>query len=303
MTDHAHQLALVLTGDVQWRFFNSPEQPSISGNFAMAPGATRDDSLEMMREMQRATEAVGAAYEAEYGLDPVTFVMTEIGGNTGRGLSGTESKDPDQLGAISIELVEVDARPYSSSAFVAKLQEEVQHHPLAETVSFRGWRSGPGGDALDVQFSGADAPTLKAASEDLKTALAEAMPEGPWHFPEDQVSDVSQRLLATEITREQIYRQLHAELPYASAVDSEQYKERPDGSVEIHQQILVARDSQKAIMLGKQGTRIKAIGEASRKELSKLLGVPVHLYLHVKVKENWDDSRELFENIGLDWVD
>ena len=138
---------------------------------------------------------------------------------------------------------------------------------------------------------------------ELKTALADAMPESPWHFPEDQVSDVSQRLLATEITREQIYRQLHAELPYASAVDSEQYLERPDGSLEIHQQILVARDSQKAIMLGKKGARIKAIGEASRAELSKLLGVPVHLYLHVKVKANWDDSREQFENIGLDWVD
>ncbi|ETX14841.1 acriflavine resistance protein B [Roseivivax halodurans JCM 10272] len=168
----AGQAALMIRGDVQWRFFNSPEQPSISGNFAMAPGATRQDSMEMMREMQRATEAVGAAYEEEFGLNPVIFVMTEIGGNSGRGLSGTESKDPDQLGAISIELVEVDARPYSSFAFVERVQAEVQQHPLAETVSFRGWRSGPEGDALDVQFSGADAGTLKAASEDLKTALA-----------------------------------------------------------------------------------------------------------------------------------
>ncbi|ETW13874.1 AcrB/AcrD/AcrF family transporter [Roseivivax marinus] len=168
----AAQAALLIRGDVPWRFFNAPEQPSISGNFAMAPGATRDDSLEMMREMQRATEAVGARYEEQYGLNPVSFVMTEIGGNTGRGLSGTESKDPDQLGAISIELIEADLRPYSSFAFVAELQDEVQDLPLAETISFRGWRSGPGGDALDIQFSGADAETLKAASEDLKTALA-----------------------------------------------------------------------------------------------------------------------------------
>ncbi|SFD91036.1 efflux RND transporter permease subunit [Roseivivax sediminis] len=168
----ASQAALMIRGDVPWRFFNAPEQPSISGNFAMAPGATREDSLAMMREMQRATAAVGAAYEAEHGRNPVAFVMTEIGGNTGRGLSGTESKDPDLLGAISIELIEPDFRPYSSFAFVADLQEEVQNHPLAETVSFRGWRSGPGGDALDVQFSGAEAGILKAASEDLKEALA-----------------------------------------------------------------------------------------------------------------------------------
>ncbi|SLN47495.1 Antibiotic efflux pump membrane transporter ArpB [Roseivivax jejudonensis] len=168
----AAQAALLIRGDVPWRFFNAPEQPSISGNFAMAPGASREDSIAMMREMQRATAAVGARYAEEHGADPVAFVMTEIGGTTGRGLSGTESKDPDLLGAITIELIPRDDRPYSSFAFLADLQDEVEEHPLAETVSFRGWRSGPQGDALDVQFSGADAATLKAASEDLKSALA-----------------------------------------------------------------------------------------------------------------------------------
>ncbi|OYW45100.1 MAG: GTPase Era [Sphingomonadales bacterium 32-68-7] len=136
----------------------------------------------------------------------------------------------------------------------------------------------------------------------LKTHLAGLMPEGPWHYPEDQVSDASERLLATEVTREQLYRQLHEELPYDSAVRPEQYKTRPDGSVEIHQQIVIGRDSQKPIVLGKRGARIKAIGEAARKELSEILGVPVHLYLHVKVEENWAESREIFEEIGLDWV-
>jgi multidrug efflux pump subunit AcrB len=167
----ASQVALFIQGDVQWRFFNAPERGSVTGNFAMAEGATRADTLAMMREMQRATEALGAEYAAEHGLNPIDYVIAEIGGNAGRGLSGTDSKDNDLLGGISIELIDADLRPYSSFAFVAALQDAVVHHPLAETVSFRGWRSGPGGDALDVEFFGADTDTLKAASEDLKRAL------------------------------------------------------------------------------------------------------------------------------------
>ena len=137
---------------------------------------------------------------------------------------------------------------------------------------------------------------------ELKTHLAALMPKGPWHYPEDQVSDASERLLATEITREQLYRQLHDELPYDSAVRPESYTHRKDGSIEIHQQIVIARDSQKSIVLGKGGAKIKAIGEASRKELAELLGVKVHLFLHVRVEEDWADSKEIYEEIGLDWV-
>ncbi|WFL77290.1 GTPase Era [Altererythrobacter arenosus] len=137
---------------------------------------------------------------------------------------------------------------------------------------------------------------------EMKDALAKLMPEGVWHYPEDQVSDASERLLAAEITREQLYQQLHEELPYDSAVRPELYKHRPDGSLEIHQQIVVGRDSQKPIVLGKGGQRIKAIGEAARAELSEILGVTVHLYLHVKVSENWAEDKEVFEEMGLDWV-
>ncbi len=137
---------------------------------------------------------------------------------------------------------------------------------------------------------------------ELKRHLAGLMLQGPWHYPEDQVSDASERLLAAEITREQLYRQLHEELPYDSAVRPESYQTRPDGSIEIHQQIVIGRDSQKPIVLGKRGARIKAIGEAARKELAELLGVKVHLFLHVKVEENWAENRELYEAIGLDWV-
>ncbi|WGW04817.1 efflux RND transporter permease subunit [Tropicibacter oceani] len=168
----ASQAALFIRGDVQWRFFNSPEQPSVTGNFAMAPGATRSDTLEQMRLLQRATEDLGREYEERYGTNPLDYVMAEIGGNAGRGLSGAETKDADQLGGISIELIEADLRPYSSFAFVGELQDKVTRHPLVETISFRGWRSGPGGDALDVQFYGASAAVLKSASEDLKAAVS-----------------------------------------------------------------------------------------------------------------------------------
>ncbi|MGB7655890.1 MAG: GTPase Era [Novosphingobium sp.] len=137
---------------------------------------------------------------------------------------------------------------------------------------------------------------------ELKTRLAALMPESAWHYPEDQVSDASERLLACEITREQLYRQLHDELPYDSTVRPESYTARKDGSVEIHQQIVIARDSQKGIVLGKGGSKLKSIGEAARKELAGLLGVPVHLFLHVKVDEKWGDDKEIYEELGLEWV-
>jgi GTP-binding protein Era len=138
---------------------------------------------------------------------------------------------------------------------------------------------------------------------ELKQALSYAMPEGPWHFPEDQVSDATERAMAAEVTREQLYLQLHAELPYASAVETEAFTEREDGSVEIRQQILVERPTQRAIVLGKGGSRIKEIGARARAQLNELLDRPVHLYLHVKVKPGWDEDREVYRDIGLDWVD
>ena len=169
----ASQVTLFIKGDVTWRFFSSPEQGSISGNFAMAAGAERADTIAMMQEMQRATEALGKTYEERYGTNPIDFVMAEIGGNAGRGIAGSESKDTDQLGAISIELIDADLRPYSSSAFVSELQETVVKHPLAETISFRSWGSGPAGDALDIQISGASSDQLKAAAEELKVVLSQ----------------------------------------------------------------------------------------------------------------------------------
>ena len=169
----ASQIATFVRGDVQWRFFNAPEQGQVTGNFAMLPTATRADTIEMMREMQRATEALGAKYEEEYGTNPLSYVVAEVGGNAGRAIAGSDRKDPDQLGSISITLIDADSRPYTSFAFVAELQESVRQHPLAETVSFRSWGRGPGGDSLSIQMFGADAETLKAAAEALKGELAQ----------------------------------------------------------------------------------------------------------------------------------
>lgn len=167
------QITLFIQGDVTWRFFNSPEQGSVSGNFAMLPGATREDTMEVMRAIQATTEELGAQYEAEHGRNPLLYVLAEVGGGTGRALAIADTKTPDQLGSIAIELIDADLRPYSSRDFVAALQEAAGSHPMLETFSFRSWGSGPGGDALDVQITGAEAAVLKAAAEALKTRMAQ----------------------------------------------------------------------------------------------------------------------------------
>ncbi len=138
---------------------------------------------------------------------------------------------------------------------------------------------------------------------ELKTALGAALPAGDWAYPADQLVDATTRLLAAEITREQLYLKLHAELPYASAVETEKWDDRRDGSTVIHQQILVERDSQKAIVLGAKGAMIRAIGEAARGHIAELTGRRIHLFLHVKVKADWADDRAVFRDIGLDWTD
>jgi len=138
---------------------------------------------------------------------------------------------------------------------------------------------------------------------DLKQALADVMPSGPWLYPDDDVSDATDRMIAAELTREQLVNQLHQELPYDTAIETETWEDRPDGSTAIRQQILVARDSQKAIVIGKGGRRLKAIGAAAREQIGEHLGRPVHLFLHVKVNPRWDEDRGLYKEIGLDWAD
>ena len=137
--------------------------------------------------------------------------------------------------------------------------------------------------------------------DDLKSSLAAAVPEGPWLYPEDQLSDMPERLLAAELTREHLFDRLHAELPYSITVETEDWQDFDDGSVRIEETIYVLRDSQKGIVLGKGGQMIKAIGTAARQELEEILDCRVHIRLFVKVRENWIDDPDRYSDWGLDF--
>ncbi len=136
---------------------------------------------------------------------------------------------------------------------------------------------------------------------DVLDFLAGALSPGPWYYPEDQISDLPMRQLAAEITREKLYLRLHQELPYSSTIETEKWEEKPDGSVRIEQVIFVERDSQKKIVLGEKGQTIKAIGQAARKEIAEILEQKVHLFLFVKVRENWGDDPERYREMGLEF--
>jgi GTP-binding protein Era len=131
--------------------------------------------------------------------------------------------------------------------------------------------------------------------------LANTLPAGPWYYPEDQISDLPMRQLAAEITREKLYLRLHQELPYSSHIETEKWEEKPDGSVRIEQVIYVERDSQKKIVLGAKGETIRSIGQAARKDIGEILEQKVHLFLFVKVRENWGDDPERYREMGLEF--
>ncbi|MGO4705418.1 GTPase Era [Microvirga sp. 2MCAF38] len=185
-----------------------------------------------------------------------------------------EVKRPKILILNKIDLIERS----TLLALAAKLNEMV---PFAHTFMISALK----GDGLEA----------------LKRELARMMPEGPWLYPEDQISDAPLRMLAAEITREKIYERLHEELPYESTVETDQWQQRPDGSVRIEQTIFVERDSQRMIVLGKGGQTIKAIGQAARKEIAEIAETQVHLFLFVKVRENWSDDPERYREMGLEF--
>jgi len=234
--------------------------------------------FEARRRLDRAM--VAAAWEGTTDADLIALVVDAKTGATARVRALAET---------------LKARPEAKVVILNKVDLVRKEKLLELAVAFQ--------EMLDPRAIFMVSATSGDGIADLKKALADAMPAGPWHFPEDQVSDATDRMIAAEVTREQLYLQLHAELPYASAIETEKYEERRDGSVAIHQQILVARDSQKAIILGKGGARLKEIGSRARAELSALLGRKVHLFLHVKVKPDWEEDRSLYREIGLDWVD
>ncbi|MCW5750137.1 MAG: GTPase Era [Alphaproteobacteria bacterium] len=136
---------------------------------------------------------------------------------------------------------------------------------------------------------------------EMRRRIAAGLPEGPWLYPPDQLADMPERMLAAEITREKLFHRLHDELPYASTVETEGWREQDDGSVRIEQVIYVAKESQKPIVLGRGGRTVKAIGQDSRRELETILGRRVHLFLFVKVRERWLDDPERYREMGLDF--
>ena len=230
------------------------------------------------RRLDRAM--VAAAWEGAVGADRVLLTIdaaAKVGARVEAALEGFEKRPEPKI--IVLNKVDI-AKKDDLLVLAARLSERFQPEAIFMLSATQG-------DGV----------------ADLKKHLADAMPEGPWHYPEDQLSDATDRMVAAEMTREQLYLQLHAELPYASAIETEKWEDRKDGSTVIHQQILVERDSQKAIVVGKGGSRLKAIGQAARQEIAEHLGRRVHLFLHVKVNPRWDEDRGLYEDIGLDWAD
>ena len=228
------------------------------------------------RRLDRAM--VRAAWEGAEDADRVVLVIdaaAKLGGKVEQMIEGVEARsEPRILVLNKVDIAKKDALLVLAATLSERLKPEAVFMISAST-----------GDGVP----------------ELKAHLAAAMPESPWHFPEDQLTDVTDRMVAAELTREQLYHQLHAELPYASAVATEKWEDRKDGSTVIHQQIFVERDSQKAIVVGKGGSRLKQIGAAAREAIGEHLGRKVHLFLHVKVNPKWGEDRGLYEDIGLDW--
>jgi GTP-binding protein Era len=230
------------------------------------------------RRLDRAM--VKAAWEGAEDADRVVLVIdaaAKLGGKVEQMIEGVEARSEPRI--LVLNKVDI-AKKEDLLVLAARLSERLK----PEAVFMVSASTGDG------------VPQLKAR-------LAGAMPESPWHFPEDQLTNVTDRMVAAELTREQLYHQLHAELPYASAVATEKWEDRKDGSTVIHQQIYVERDSQKAIVVGKGGSRLKQIGAAAREAISEHLGRKVHLFLHVKVNPRWGEDRGLYEDIGLDWAE
>jgi GTP-binding protein Era len=210
-------------------------------------------------------DIVGAMIDARRGLDAETGALMER-------LAGLER--PKILILNKIDLVE-------KPTLLALVKEATEQVAFAATFMV----SALSGDGI----------------ADLKQWLAGHVPVGPWHYPEDQITDAPLRQLAAEITREKLYLRLHQELPYQSTVETNSWKELKDGSVRIEQTIYVERMSQRKIVLGKGGQTIKAIGAEARREIAEITEQPVHLFLFVKVREGWAEDPERYREIGLEF--
>lgn len=229
------------------------------------------------RRLDRAM--VGAAWSGAHDADAIVFLI-----DAARGLD-------DEARAILAKLKDVKAPVYVALNKVDRLAEKSALLALAGEIR-------DGLAPKEIFFiSALDGDGV----EDLKQTLAEEMPEGPWHYPPDDVSDLPMRLLAAEVTREKIYDRLHQELPYAITVETTDWKNLRNGSVRIEQTIFVERDSQKKIVLGKGGRLVKQVSQETRQELADILEQPVHLFLFVKVRENWANDPQRYREMGLEF--
>lgn len=217
-------------------------------------------------------DAVIAVVDAERGRDS----------DVSRVIDGLQGADSGPQRKIVLALNKVDVLKEKGRERMLKLASELNETGLfSETFMI----SAASGDGVD----------------DLKHHVAGLMPPGPWHYPEDQLADVPLRALAAEVTREKLFLRLHDELPYSLTVETESYETKKDGSIRIQQIIFVQRESQRKIALGDGGQTIKTVGTLARQELQEMLGTKVHLFLFVKVRENWGDDRERYREMGLDF--
>ncbi|WP_411818553.1 GTPase Era [Hyphococcus sp. DH-69] len=241
------------------------------------------------RRLDRAM--VAAAWDGLSGSDQTLLVIDApmyLSGEAERGQAGKSRADTDRI----IEgLVKADRK---AVLVLNKIDDIARPKLLALAQELN--EAGVFTDVFMISAKNGD------GLNDLKSFLIKSAPNGPWLYPEDQLSDISDRLMAAEVTREKVFLRLHQELPYDTTVETESWKETKNG-IRIDQTIYVARDSQKGIVLGKNGQTLKVIGQAAREELTEQLGVPVHLFLHVKVREGWSEEAARLRQMGLDVVE
>lgn len=245
------------------------------------------------RRLDRAM--VAAAWDALEGADVILLMVDAPAYRAGKGASGADAASRRAVEDTDAIIAGLKERAVKATLALNKIDRMPRGELLALIDAFNAH-----GVFTDIFLVSA---TTGDGVNDLKAFLAARAPQGPWMYPEDQLSDISDRLMAAEVTREKIYLRLHQELPYETTVETESWTRAAKGDIRIEQTIYVTRESQKPIVLGKGGLTLKAIGAAARKELSELLGVPVHLFLHVKVKENWAEDPARYRAMGLDIVE
>ncbi|MEQ1819756.1 MAG: GTPase Era [Terricaulis sp.] len=238
------------------------------------------------RRLDRAM--VSAAWSALEGADAIIHVVDAAAHNSGE--KGADAHAVSDTAAIAAKLKQMEL----ASILVLNKVDAVPRPALLE-VTTKLVEEGLYTDVFMIAARKGD------GVEDVKRTLAERAPEGPWLFPEDQTMDAPARVLAAEITREKAFLRLHEELPYELIVETETWEERKDGSAKIDQTIFVARESQRKIAIGAKGQTIKIIGELARKEMEEAFGRRIHLFLHVKLDENWTEHRGVFKRLGLDY--